>query len=403
MTMYDAIIVGARCAGAATALLLARGGYRVLLVDRATFPSDTLSTHYIHNTGAALLHNWGLLERVAATGCPPITRCTLDLGPLALTGTPPPAGEVAAAYAPRRTLLDTILVEAAVAAGAELRAGFALEGLLSADGVVTGIRGRGRDGAIAERARIVIGADGLRSLVARAVAAPTYNERPALTCMYYAYWRDVPITGVEIYPRERRMLLAFPTNDGCAVVITVWPRGEFDIFRADVRGNYLRTLELAPPLAERVRDGRRESRVMGTADLPNFFRRPYGPGWALVGDAGFHKDPVLAQGIKDAFRDAALLAEAIDAGFSGRLPLTEALAGYERRRNEAVMPIYELTCQRASLAPPPPEMQRFLTALAGNQREIDRFWGVDAGTVPVQEFFSPEHIGRVLAEADAPA
>lgn len=194
--MYDAIVVGARCAGAPTAMLLARAGYRVLLLDRCRFPSDSMRAHYIHPPGVAKMRDWGLLERVLATGCPAIRTRTTDLGDFPLAEPPAPADGVDFELAPRRVVLDAILAEAAVAAGAELREAFAVTGLLT-DGVrVTGIRGRTNGGAaVAERARLVIGADGLHSLVARAVVAPTAHIRPALTCAYYSYWSGIPLTG----------------------------------------------------------------------------------------------------------------------------------------------------------------------------------------------------------------
>ena len=185
--MYDAIVVGARCAGSPTAMLLARAGYRVLLVDRAGFPSDTLSTHYIHQPGVARLRRWGLLDRVVATGCPPARRMTFDVGPFALSGAPTPADGADAAYAPRRYLLDQILLEAASAAGAEVRERFSVGELLIEDGRVTGIRGRQAGGAtVTERAAIVIGADGMRSRVARAVGAPDLPRaaRPHLRLLH---------------------------------------------------------------------------------------------------------------------------------------------------------------------------------------------------------------------------
>jgi flavin-dependent dehydrogenase len=320
--MYDAIVVGARCAGSPTAMLLARKGYRVLLLDRAGFPSDTLSTHYIHQPGVARLKRWGLLERVVASNCPPVLRQKLDFGPFALVGSPPPADGVAEGYAPRRRILDQILVEAAVAAGAELREHFSVKELVTDGERVAGIRGRAAGGAtVTEKARIVIGADGLRSLVARTVQAATYQVRPTLTCAYYSYWGGVPIQDAELYPRPDRMVIAAPTNDGQVIAIIYWPNAAFHEVRSDIEGNFLKALDLAPGLAERVRSGKRTEPFRGTAQLPNLYRKPYGPGWALVGDAGYHKDPITAQGISDAFRDTELLAGAIHEGLSGRRPV----------------------------------------------------------------------------------
>jgi flavin-dependent dehydrogenase len=322
--MYDAIVIGARCAGSPTAMLLVRQGYRVLLVDRAAFPSDTMSTHYIHQPGVAQLKRWGLLERVITSNCPPIRRAHLEIGPFEsghhfiLEGAAPPAGDVAEAYCPRRRLLDTVLVDAAVGAGAELRENFLVQEILMEGDRVTGIRGRARGGAaVTEKAHMVIGADGMHSAVARAVHAPKYNEQPSLTCGYYTYWSSFPAEGAEVYEMERRYIVVMPTNDNLTCIIACWPNQEFHSYRADIQKNYTKTLELVPRVAERVRGAKQEERFVGTADLPNFFRKSYGPGWALVGDAGYHKDPITGQGITDAFRSAQLLVEAIDAGFSG--------------------------------------------------------------------------------------
>lgn len=398
--MYDAIVVGARCAGSPTAMLLARRGYRVLLVDRASFPSDTLSTHYIHQAGAARLQRWGLLDAVAASGCPPLERQRFDVGPFAFSGSPPPADGVGAGYAPRRTVLDRILLDAALAAGVEVRERFAVQALVSAGDRVTGIRGRSETGAaVSEAARVVIGADGVRSTIASWVEAPAYQEAPAVSFAYYTYWSDVPSEGASLYARPFRMLIDAPTNDGLTLTIVYWPEGELDRVRADVEREFLAALELAPELAERVRAGRRAERFRGGAGLRGFFRKPWGPGWALVGDAGYHKNPITAEGITDAFRDAELLAEALDQAFSGRRPEAAALADYERRRNEAAMPIYQMTCDLAKLEPPPPEMQALFAALAADEVEAGRFFGTMAGTVPIPEFFAPENLQRVIGGA----
>lgn len=188
-------------------------------------------------------------------------------------------------------MLDKILVDAAVEAGAELREEFTTEEVLLEDGRVTGIRGRTRNGSsMTEKARFVIGADGLHSLVACAVGASTYRERPTVACAYYTSWSGVSVSGAELYTRENRFIVAFPTNDNLVCNLIEWPKEDFPAVRADIEGQFLKALELAPGLAERTRGGQRAGRFVGTAELPNFFRKPYGLGWALVGDAGYYKD-----------------------------------------------------------------------------------------------------------------
>jgi 2-polyprenyl-6-methoxyphenol hydroxylase-like FAD-dependent oxidoreductase len=403
---YDAIIVGARRAGAPTAMLLARQGYRVLLVDRATFPSDTMSTHIVHPPGIAALKRWGLLDRLASTGCPPITSYSFDFGPISVAGSLRPDDGVARAYCPRRTVLDYLLVEAAVAAGAELRERFTADEVLIEDGRVTGVRGHTAGGAtVKERARVVVGADGRHSLVAKAVQAPRYHERPTIAAGYYAYWSGLPAEGFQGYIRPPRAIGVAPTNDGLTMVTVNWPRTEFDANRRDVEGAFARAFELVPAFAERLRAATRETRIVGTGDLPNYFRKPYGPGWALVGDAGYHKDPITAQGISDAFRDAEALAAGLDDALSGRRGFDDAMAEHQQARDERALPMYEFTCDLARLEPPPPELQRLLGAVHTSQAAMDGFVSVIAGTVPVPEFFGPENTERIMAGAatDAPS
>jgi 2-polyprenyl-6-methoxyphenol hydroxylase-like FAD-dependent oxidoreductase len=195
------------------------------------------------------------------------------------------------------------------------------------------------------------------------------------------------------------MLIAFPTNDNATLVFVLWPRDEFRRVREDIEGHFMGALELAPNLAQRVRAGRREERWSGAADLPNFQRKAFGPGWALAGDALSHKDPILAQGISDAFHDATFLAEALHAGLNGTRPLDEALTLYEQRHLETSMPLFEMTCEFAALQPPPPEMQQLLGALIGNQAGINQFMGAINGTVPLAEFFAPENMARLVGAA----
>jgi 2-polyprenyl-6-methoxyphenol hydroxylase-like FAD-dependent oxidoreductase len=291
----------------------------VLVVDRASFPSDTLSSHQVHLPAVARLRRWGLLDRVVASGAPATRAVRFDTGEVVLDGRFPAFQGVDAMYSPRRTVLDRLLVEAAGEAGAEVREGFTVEEVLLDGGRVAGIRGRARGGAaVTETTRLVVGADGRHSLVATTAGAAAYHQKAPLTMAYYTYWEGVPVAGGELYARPRRAVGAWPTNGGLVMTYVAWPVAEFPAFRADVEGNFLATLDLAGDLGERVRTGRRAERFRGSPDLPGWFRTPYGPGWALVGDAGLALDPITGQGISDAFRDAELLVDAVDAGLAGR-------------------------------------------------------------------------------------
>ena len=395
----DAIVVGARCAGSPTAMLLARRGHRVLLVDRATFPSDTVSTHLIHPPGVASLERWGLLERVVATGSPPIDKYAFDFGPFTISGAPG-TDETPAAYAPRRTVLDKLLVDAASEAGAEVRERFTVESLVVEDGRVVGIRGHGKGGkTVTELARVVIGADGRYSLVADAVGAQEYNEKPQLQVSYYSYWSDFPMHGrFETALRPGLAYAAWPTNDDRTLIIAGRSIDEFEAVRRDIEGTFLETLEIVPTFADRVRGAKREERFVGTA-VRGYLRKPFGSGWALVGDAGYNKDFITAQGIHDAFRDAELCATALDETLDGRRSFEEALSEYHVRRDEHVLPMYEFTAELAALTPPPPEMQQLLSAVSTSQESMDSFARVAAGVTSPAEFFSDENTVRILAAA----
>ena len=384
---YDAIVVGARCAGSPTAMLLARKGYRVLLVDRATFPSDTVSSHIVHPPGVAALARWGLLDRLTRTGCPPIGSYVFDFGPVTITGAPGTT-ESPVAYCPRRTVLDKILVDAAAEAGAEVREGFTVKEVLLQGQRVTGIKGASKDGHdVVERAKVVIGADGWHSIVAEAVRPERYNYRPPLNAPYYSYWSGLDIDHLELHARPMRGFGVAPTHDGLTTIIGGWPYAEFLANRDDVEGNFTKLLALVPEFMERMRGAKREARFAGVP-LPNYFHKPYGQGWALVGDAGYLKDSFTAQGITDAFHGAERLSTALDEAFSGARPYDEPLSDYQQTRDRQVMPMFELTCQLATLQPPPPEMQQLLGAIRGNQKAMDAFAQMNAGTITPAEFMS---------------
>jgi 2-polyprenyl-6-methoxyphenol hydroxylase-like FAD-dependent oxidoreductase len=408
--MYDAIVIGARCAGSPTAMLLARRGFKVLLVDKATFPSDTISTHILWPHGAEILGRWGLLQRLAATGVPPICRrMTFDVGPFALRGTIPDANEGMGGFCPRRRVLDALLVNAAAESGAEVRESFTVDELLIADATVVGIRGhqKGRK-PIEERARIVIGADGVNSFVARTVRAPEYDAEPVAACAYYSYFSGLRQDDIELYVRENVAFGGAPTNDGLHLVMVNWPTRDFPALRNDVDGHVWRALEAAPDFLARVREARREEKWYGTAGVPGYFRKPYGKGWALVGDASYNRDPITAQGISDAFIDAESLVEALSPGLLGRRSpkreggsgngvLDDRLAVHESARNERARPMYEFTSHLATLAPPPPEMQALFGALRHNQDATNAFLSAITGAIPLPDFMSNENIGRIMA------
>jgi flavin-dependent dehydrogenase len=398
---YDAIVVGARCAGSSLAMLLAREGYRVLVVDKSKFPSDMpLSTHWSHQPAIERLREWGLLPDLLASGCPPIDVYNWDIGPFVLRGSPRPAGETTVSYAPRRKVLDQVLVEGAIKAGAELRDGVEVEGLLFDGDTVTGVRGRTRAGAVFdERAAIVVGADGMESKVASWAGAAKYREQPAKNGQLWAYWSGVPIAGMEFYPSAGQATFGFPTNDGLSMIAATWSLDRWPQARARGEEAYLDTIaEIAPAFRERLGRGRRETAFI-SASVGGYYRKPYGPGWALVGDAGYMKDPCTASGITDAFRDAESLAEAIDAGLSGRAGMQDALAAYQQGRDETTIAHYEFTSQLAALEPPPPEMQQLFFACSHDPEGLSGLFGVVAQTVTEREFFDPANIAAVMARA----
>jgi flavin-dependent dehydrogenase len=241
--------------------------------------------------------------------------------------------------------------------------------------------------------------------VAKAVQPERYNEAPPLAAAYYAYWSGLPTDVFETYIRaeDDRGWAALPTHDELTCVVQGWPRSQFQANRKDVEGTYMKSFELAPEFAERMRGAKRETRFVGIAGLPGYFHKPYGPGWALVGDAGYHKHPITAFGIVDAFRDAEAVATALDDAFAGRRAYDDAMATYQRARDDEALPIYQLTCEFAKIEPPPLEMQQLIGAMQGNQQAMDDFISVMAGTLPAPEFFATENAARIMAQAAASA
>jgi flavin-dependent dehydrogenase len=378
-------------------MLLARKGYRVLLVDRATFPSDTISTHVVHPLAVASLSRWGLKDRLVATKCPPVDTYAFDFGPFTIEGAPG-TKDFPVAYCPRRMVLDKLLLDAAAEAGSEIHESFTADEVLVEDGRVIGIHGSGQSGqSVKEYARIVIGADGRNSIVAETVRPERYNERPPLLAIYYAYWSGLPMQcRFETYIRPHRGFAAATTHDGLTMIVGGFPLAEFTAgIKRDIEGSFQKIIDLVPAFAERVRSAKRETRLAG-AVTPNFFCKPFGPGWALVGDAGYLKDPITAQGILDAFRDAERCATAIDEALSGRRAFDTAMGDYQHDRDAVGLPMYDFTYMLAALEPPPPDLERLLGAVHGNQKAMDAFARVNAGTMSPADFFAPEHVSSIL-------
>ena len=396
--MYDVIIVGARCAGSSLARLLGQAGAKVLLVDRSVFPSEIRHGHFIHKDGPRRLQRWGLLDRIAEV-TPGITDAVTNFGDFPLVSHGLSIDGVAWGYGPRRYLLDEVLADAAVEAGAELRDGFNVDEYVFEDGTMVGIRGRTRGGEVVEeRARLVVGADGRNSRLARTVNAPAYDVAPSLLCYYFSYWSGVKSVGFElnVSQERRRVSFAHKTSDGLFAVFVGFPIQELPAVRANIQKAFMDSLDLFPDFAQRIREGKREEQFYGATDLPNFYRKPYGSGWALVGDAGFHKDPWLALGINDALRDAEFLAESIGDGLSGARRMEEAMADYEHRRNESSAGDYQENLAMASFTPWPDVLLPLRAAIRGKPEECTRFMMARLGMIPPQEFFNPANIQRLL-------
>jgi 2-polyprenyl-6-methoxyphenol hydroxylase-like FAD-dependent oxidoreductase len=391
--MFDVIVIGARVAGAPLAMLLARQGAKVLLVDRATFPSDIPHGHFVHRHGPRRLRSWGLLDRLAAR-TPAVAEMVVDIGDFPLRAAQLVEDGMAWGYGPRRTTLDNLLIDAAIDSGVEFRAGVNVTQYLFDDGRVVGIRGQ----RVEERATITVGADGRHSPLARAVDAPVYQHVPTVLCYYFGYWSGVETAQFELYVRapERRVIFSFKTEDDLYAVFVGAPIDEFNEIRRDIEGAFMRALDLAPDFAARVRAGRREERFYGAADLPNFYRKPYGPGWALVGDAGVHKDPFMALGICDAFRDVELLAQAIGDGLTSRRPMDEALADFETKRNAASAADFDQNLAEARFPPPSPTALALRAAVRDTPEEATRLIKARNGMIDPASFFNPQNIQRLI-------
>ncbi|TDH59111.1 NAD(P)/FAD-dependent oxidoreductase [Dankookia rubra] len=380
---YDALVVGARCAGAATAMLLARQGLRVLCIDRAVYGVDTMSTHALMRGGVLQLHRWGLLPRIAKTT--PAVRHTVfhygeDSIELALRAGP--GGD--ALYAPRRTILDRVLADAAGEAGAEVRHGYHLVELLRGPhGRVTGAVILGEDGQRTEvAAGLVVGADGMSSAVARLTGAPQLHQGLHASAVIYSHWCGLHAEGYNWYWREGVSAGVIPTNDGRHCVFAALPpvrlRASAGQALADLYQQVL--AECSPALAEAVTDAEPAGRRIVFGGRRGYLRQAYGPGWALVGDAGYFKDPLTAHGMTDALRDAELLARAVSED------TVAALAAYAETRDAMSLPLLAASDAIASFAWSLEDLKQHHQALnRAMKAEVEHLAGLEASTSIWQE------------------
>ncbi|MFC5175187.1 NAD(P)/FAD-dependent oxidoreductase [Nocardioides taihuensis] len=352
MNDYDVAVVGGRAAGASTALLLARAGLRVAVLERSPVGSDTVSTHALMRAGVLQLSRWEVLPALVAAGTPPVR--SIDFahpdGATAHVSLRPSPG-VDALYAPRRHLLDRVLVEAAAAAGADVLHGTSVTGLLrDDDGRVLGVRAAGPDGRDAGvRAALTVGADGVGSLVARETGARTLGRGTEASALLYRYVSDLPVRGYVWAYGDGAAAGLIPTNAGeTCVFVSTTPARMRTLRREGTAGAFERLLDAVPAtVSDTVRSGGAGGRIHGWRGLPGYVRRPYGPGWALVGDAGYFRDPITTHGLTDALRDAELLSEAVLAGIDGSSP-EAALAGYQLTRDRlshALAAVTESVCR----------------------------------------------------------
>jgi len=353
---YDVLVVGARVAGSSLALLLARRGHRVLVIDRDELPSDTLSTHFMNAMAVDQLAALGVLADVEAAGFRRITRTRTWVEDCCFEGPAGPAG--AYSLAPRRNVLDSVLIDHAVRAGAEFAQRTRAESLIQEDGRVAGAVVRPLEGQPHEvRATVVVGADGRGSRVAEWVGAERYLEVPAMRPAYYGYYHGLeplPEPALEMWFGGDQIGFVFPMRPGeDCIALEIQPE-QFDTFRSSPREAFEERVRALPGLARRLSGAELEGRLMGTRGIDNFFRRPYGPGWALTGDAAYLKDPSTGTGVGDALRQSAMLAEALDAVLGGA-GWEETLSAFHRQRDAAMMPAYQATLAHTRLRDQAPE------------------------------------------------
>jgi 2-polyprenyl-6-methoxyphenol hydroxylase-like FAD-dependent oxidoreductase len=343
---YDVAVVGGRVAGASTALLLARAGLRVVVLDRSTYGSDTVSTHALMRAGVLQLSRWGVLPAVVAAGTPPVRRTTFHYADgRTVPVTIRPSSGVDALYAPRRTVLDRVLVDAAAEAGAHvLHRTQVVQLLRDHAGTVSGVLAESPSGSHAFSARMTVGADGIRSTVAQQTGARIVERGTRAGSTLYRYVEGLDREGYEWAYGDHAAAGLIPTGEGLTCVfVSTTPERLRLLRRAGTQAAFDGLLgAVSPGLRDRVRTAAAVGGVHGWRGEPGFLRRSWGPGWALVGDAGYFKDPITTHGMTDALRDAELLTTALCGVLDG-VPHRRALAAYEATRTRLSAQLFSAT------------------------------------------------------------
>jgi flavin-dependent dehydrogenase len=366
---FDVVIVGARCAGASLATLLARHGVDVAVVEKATFPRDTLSTHVFEADALAFLARLELTEQLLETRAPPINRADNRLDDLRWTAPwPTLPGDAGGAMSIRRFVLDPILARAAEQAGAEVRMATRVTGLVEDGGRVVGVRVDGEAGEEELRARLVVGADGRSSTIARLAGARRYNVVPSERALYWCFFEDAQI-GEPTFVFHRwgdRMIQACPTDGGLYQVGVFVERADLDRFRSDLEAHFMDHAHSCEAVATAVADARPVGKLQGMVRWEGFFRDASGSGWVLTGDAGHFKDPAPGRGIGDAFLQADRLAPTIASALNeSDKALDDAMSRWGRWRDAEFSEHYWFASDLGAAGPLPTvllEMSRRLHA-----------------------------------------
>jgi 2-polyprenyl-6-methoxyphenol hydroxylase-like FAD-dependent oxidoreductase len=404
MERYDCVIVGARCAGSPLAALLARRGVKVAVVEQATFPRDTLSTHLIHAQALAFLERLGVIEKIRATGAPFVSRFDARQEDLEyVTPVPQRPGDVGGMASVRRSLLDPILADAAAEAGADLHMASKVTGLEEDRGRVTGVRVTQNGSETTFKARLVVGADGRNSTIASLVRAHKYNLTPSQRFAYWSFFEGAEPGSDPAFVFHQwgeRIVFATPTDSGLYQAGLLADLSELPRFREDREGSFMEYVRSCEPVAHALQGARRVGKIFGMLRWEGFFREASGPGWALAGDAGHFKDPTPGQGIQDAFRQVDALAPAIAGALDGSAEnMDSALADWGRWRDRDAAGHYWFATDMGKAGTMPtvlPEMQKRLL----EQGKIDMVMNLFTHRSRPSQVITPQRLlgatGRLL-------